>query len=105
MKFYYNKSAQSYFKTYKFPLNVGEYWIGIQPQDTSRVIGKGNISVIAGAFNNNYIIERKVQFIPNGFLYEKEYFLPNVGVITRVHQNLGGEYFSQYWELVAYSIK
>lgn len=105
IKMYYNKTLQSFYKAYKFPLEVGEYWIGTQPKDTSKVIGKSNISVMAGSFTDSYVIERKIQFIPNGFLYEKEYFLPNIGIITRVHQDLGGTYYSQYWELVAYSIK
>lgn len=105
IKMYYNKTLQSFYKAYKFPLEVGNYWIGTQPKDTSKVIGESNISVISGTFNDTYVIERKIQYIPNGFLYEKEYFLPNVGVITRVHELLSAEYYSQYWELVAYSIK
>ena len=105
IKFYYNKSTQSFYKAYKFPLEVGKYWIGIQPQDTIRVISKGDITVPAGTFIDNYIIERRVRYIPNGSLYEKEYFLPNIGVITRVHQAFISWPFSQYWELVAYSIK
>lgn len=105
IKFYYNKTSQSFFKAYNFPLEVGKYWIGTQINDTSKVIGKANITVGAGTFNDNYIIERRVRYIPNGSLYEKEYFLPSVGLITRVNEQIGGEYFSTYGELVAYSIK
>lgn len=105
IKIYYNKSVQSYFKKYEFPLNVGDYWIGIQPKDTTKVIGKSNIAVIAGTFSDNYIIERRVRSIPNGGEYEKEYFLPNVGVITRARILHAGIYYNNYWELVAYSIK
>ena len=105
IRFYYNKSLSSFYKSYKFPLVIGSYWIGTQSRDTSRVISQNNLSVIAGAFNNSCLIERSVRYIPNGSLHEKDYFYPNVGLITRTQTRIGGGYGNYYWELVTYSIQ
>lgn len=63
IRFYSNKSFQSLYKAYNFPLEVGKYWIGTQSNDTSKIIGKANITAIAGTFNDSYIIERSVRYI------------------------------------------
>lgn len=105
VKFYFTKSLSSFYKSYKFPLVIGSYWIGTQSRDTSKVISQSNLSVLAGTFNSSYLIERSVRYIPNGSLHEKDYFYPNVGLITRTQTQIGGGYSNFYWELVTYSIK
>ena len=94
------------FKKYVFPLAVGNYWTTRSVPDTNRVVLKGDTSIIAGVFNGAYKITRDSRIPYGQFIWEQEWYAPNIGMIFRNYNEVnGGPTENRVWELVSYSIK
>ncbi len=103
--FYFNKTIQSLYKIYKFPLTIGNYWLGNYVKDTIKVTSKSSINTLAGSFSETYTLTRTARFFPNGSLFEQELFKPNIGLLTSLQINNSGSYSNENWELFSYLIK
>lgn len=100
-------SSTGALKKYLFPLSIGSTWTTRYNIDTNRVTQAGSISVIAGNFSNAYRINRDVVLLP-GYnpIKEDEWFVPNVGMVSRYYFEIGPGYIiKNKWELLNYSIK
>ena len=105
---YSDKLTTTYpIKKYVFSIAVGNYWVAQNLADTSKVIFKGDTTILACAFQNSYKLIRDFR-TPLGLniIKEKEWFAPNIGTIYREFKSYGSGNFQNYKiELLYYLIK
>lgn len=96
-----------YIKHYILPIALDKIWPNLNIADTSKVIQKQNISVIAGNFIDALCIQRNFKTFP-GFnnTVETEWFIPEIGIILRDYRNTQSGSLPQieHWELLNYHI-
>ncbi len=93
-------------QTTKFilPLRVGNGWRGDFVSDTSYVVRKESISVLAGHFAECYLIKETWGAL-NDYGKVLTWFVPGIGIVKKHHLGWSFGMANKYWELLEYKIK
>jgi hypothetical protein len=88
---------------YILPLSVGQYWTppyyGV---DTTKVISEVNCIVSPGVLQDGFYIYREAHGL-NYFLREKNWFVPQIGLVKMKKNIYDFNYINENWQLISYN--
>ena len=87
-----------------FPLKVGKGWKGDFVTDTSSIIKRESISVLAGHFEDSYLIKEEWDG-PNEHGHVLTSFVPRIGIVKKLDLGFSFGSGNKNWELMEYMIK
>ncbi len=99
-------SLESFWDNTKFvfPLKVGKKWRGDFVNDSSSVIDRDSISVLAGHFRDSYLIQEGWGAL-NDYGRVLTNFVPGIGIVKKHHLGWSFGTANNYWELMEYKLK
>jgi hypothetical protein len=89
---------------YEFPLAVGRYWASTTPWRRPRIIDKGEVISLAGAFPSAFHFSQSFSLLNDRWTFD-DWLVPGVGMVIGKHTLEGfGAYFVQDWNLISYTL-
>jgi hypothetical protein len=103
VKLYYDVNALWNYRSYIFPLEVGNTWIGGNG-DSTIVVTSSAISVTAGEFQNGFLIETNLAGF-NRWGTISSWFVPHIGPVRMHRKEFAlGPFKNETWELLDYTL-